>query len=933
MESYILAQSAFFGWLLRVSLQASVLAALVLCVQWLLAHRLPPAWRYGLWLLVLIRLALPWSPRSEWSIFNLQRLHPLPSRILLSLAGESAASPAPDLRMGARILADGDLRAPHGGLPAVAAASPKLRDASATSGREQTVTEAAPQQDLHLTKGGKTPIHSRRPGLPWKALPWCWMAGMLVLATRFIYQNGRFVARLRYGWALRDPETSELLKRCARQMGVHRVPLVVQTAQVRSPALYGLFRPRLFLPEGFQFSAPELRYVFLHELSHLKRRDTAVNWVVGLLQTLHWFNPVLWFAFGRMRADRELACDALALSRTRPGENQAYGATIIKILSGLDRPAVLRGLVGILEDQRQLKQRIRMIASFQPASSWPVLASLCAGMLAVITLTDAQSEKMASPAPAARPPTQAGALPVASAPVSLPDRNAGTDSEDASAVQDARVLIESGKLDEAEAKLTQLIRQSPGNKDALYYLSLIKETRYAQEAKRREVSGKDALSEPSGPARSYGRQLIFQKLDKIVLDAIVWDGLPLREVVRELNDQARRLDPDKRGINFMVNPNVAQATPTGGGENLNDDVIVHLALHKVRLVDVVEAVCKVAVSSTGTRVKYSVQDYAVVFLERPIDEAERLFTRTFHVDPNTVREGLQNILRGQPAESQKNGRDTRPNSADSTAVLLRHFFRAAGVDFSTNVVGETSSSRFPSSHKALFYSDRTGLLLARATMDDLDTIEKAIQIVNVALPQVSIESHLVEIGLDSAKALGFDWFLGYFLMNPYRAGGASAPDQFAPLVSSPATAILTDPQFRVVERALEQRDAQRTLATPRVTTLSGREIRVEVPDAGFKLGALPRVMPDGRSIHLAVDFTFGAAGERDDQNAEADGPAGPSRISTTATLLDGQTLVLGPFSTRRASDHDQKADGAKRLFLFVTPTIIAAAGNRVHGAP
>jgi len=39
----------------------------------------------------------------------------------------------------------------------------------------------------------------------------------------------------------------------------------------------------------------------------LRRRTTAV-------QIAHWFNPVIWFAFCRMRADRELACDALALS-------------------------------------------------------------------------------------------------------------------------------------------------------------------------------------------------------------------------------------------------------------------------------------------------------------------------------------------------------------------------------------------------------------------------------------------------------------------------------------------------------------------------------------------------------------------------------------------------------------------------------------------
>jgi beta-lactamase regulating signal transducer with metallopeptidase domain/type II secretory pathway component GspD/PulD (secretin) len=930
MESYTLAQSAFFDWLLKASFQTSVLVALVVCTRWLLARRLPPAWRYGLWLLVVIRLVVPRSPHSEWSIFNLQRLRPAPSKMRVFLVGERDASPALDPRMRALTPAARDPRAPRerGSLLAIASTSSEPRRPSAISGRAQTILEAAPPLDAHFTKTGQRPIHFWRPELAWNALPWCWLAGVLVLGSRFIYQNGRFLARLRYGWVLRDPESIALLKRCAQQMGV-RLPLVVQTAQVQSPALYGLLRPRLLLPEAFQFSPAELRYVFLHELGHLKRRDTAVNWVMGVLQILHWFNPVLWFAFGRMRADRELACDALALSRARPGESQAYGETIIKILSGLNRPAVLPGLVGILEDQRQLQERIRMIARFQPASSWPLLAMICGGILAVVTLTDAQSEKAASRAPAASPPAQAGALPSSSAPAAVSDPSAPKGSEDASSVQDARLLIELGKLDEAEAKLTPVIHRSPDNTDALYYLSVIKETRYAQEAKQREASGKKALaSEPRGQARSYGRQLIFQKLDQIVLDEILWDGLPLREVVRDLNEQARLRDPDKRGINFITNPKVAQPTPsaTTVAENINDDVMVHLALRQVRLADVVEAVRKVAVSRTGTHVNYSVEDYGVVFVERPATEPEPLFTRTFHVDPQTVREGLENILRGQRVELNSGDKE------GNTVNLFRHFFLTAGVSFPTNAVSDPSRMVVPSSGKALFYNDRTGLLLARATIDDLDIIEKAIQIVNLALPQVSIESRLVEIGVDSVKAVGFDWFLGNSPINSHGAGSLSAPDESPPL-SSPATAILTDPQFRVLQRALEQRAVPRTLAKPRVTTLSGREVRVEVADVGFKLGALPRVMPDGNSIQLAVDFTSGAARAGDDQNTEIGGAAGTSRISTTATVWDGQTLVLGPFPSHDAKPDDRKGDGAKRLFLFVTPTILDAAGNRVHGAP
>src|SRR5262245_27742438 len=54
----------------RISLQAGLLAVIVLGVQLLLRRRLSPRWRCALWWLVVLRLVLPFSPKSSFSIFN-----------------------------------------------------------------------------------------------------------------------------------------------------------------------------------------------------------------------------------------------------------------------------------------------------------------------------------------------------------------------------------------------------------------------------------------------------------------------------------------------------------------------------------------------------------------------------------------------------------------------------------------------------------------------------------------------------------------------------------------------------------------------------------------------------------------------------------------------------------------------------------------------
>ena len=59
-----------------------------------------------------------------------------------------------------------------------------------------------------------------------------------------------------------------------------------------------------------------------------------------------------------------------------------------------------------------------------------------------------------------------------------------------------------------------------------------------------------------------GRQAIMARLDKIRLDSVMFDGLPLSEVLRNLSDMVRARDPEKRGVNFLINPNGDTSAPT-----------------------------------------------------------------------------------------------------------------------------------------------------------------------------------------------------------------------------------------------------------------------------------------------------------------------------------------------------------------------------------
>jgi len=181
---------------------------------------------------------------------------------------------------------------------------------------------------------------------------------------------------------------------------VRRAIRLIENGRVQSPAIMGLFTPTLLLPDEVRekFDARELRFIFLHELAHLKRGDVMVQALIALLQILHWFNPVLWYAFRRMRIDREPATDALVLSRTGEDEKERYGLMLIKLLEHFNQRHSLPTLVGILEDKDQFKRRFSLIARFtRGAYGWSVPGMVILGVLSVAGLTKTKATEMAGP--------------------------------------------------------------------------------------------------------------------------------------------------------------------------------------------------------------------------------------------------------------------------------------------------------------------------------------------------------------------------------------------------------------------------------------------------------------------------------------------------------------------------------------------------------
>jgi beta-lactamase regulating signal transducer with metallopeptidase domain/Tol biopolymer transport system component len=376
-----------FDWTLEASWYASVLIILIFLVQFLFGKWLTPNWRYILWMLLIMRLLLPSAPQTSFSLYNLTKT---PRAVFSGDRGSDPANQGHGANHGLAVPSSAEEIDPKqlSHVPPVTAsgdeASAKLSDS------DQNLASAA------TSAPGNAGLYESSRLVPWRLVfPLIWLIGVLVLATRIIINTIQTNTRLERKHNLLNPEALKTLEDAQRRMGIQKILPIISSAEVKSPVLMGFIRPWLLIPEGIvkRFSSQELRHMFLHELAHIKRRDIAINWIMTFLQILHWFNPLVWMAFGRMRTDRELACDALVLSHTTNEDKRSYGQTIIKLVEDYARPTPAAGLAGILEDKRQMKRRIKMIAQFKKTSSQPVLAMVMFTALALMALSNAQSNQ------------------------------------------------------------------------------------------------------------------------------------------------------------------------------------------------------------------------------------------------------------------------------------------------------------------------------------------------------------------------------------------------------------------------------------------------------------------------------------------------------------------------------------------------------------
>lgn len=360
-----------FDWVWNTSARVSVLIILLLLVKYVLKNQIGARLHYLLWFVVIVSLLLPWTPQSSFSLYNLTNLEMQKT----SLISEGAKT-----------------------FPPSASVNVEFTSEETGNPLEQIVVAQNPQHfslntDESLKSIATSPFTQ-------KLLFFIWIMGIAAFIAVTVLVNRRFVQRIK-GQSVVDTKLLMALKEAKNKLNIKAEVHLIQTMEITSPSLFGLFSPRLLIPVGIlkEFNSEQLNHIFVHELLHLKRKDVLVNWLTWGLLILHWFNPILWYAFYKLREDQEIACDAITLEHIGINDAKEYAYTLIKLVETNSRLSRITSLASLSGSRSQIRRRITMLKLFHKATlKWSLLAATVVVALAFVTLTTAT--KASTPAPA-----------------------------------------------------------------------------------------------------------------------------------------------------------------------------------------------------------------------------------------------------------------------------------------------------------------------------------------------------------------------------------------------------------------------------------------------------------------------------------------------------------------------------------------------------
>lgn len=232
--------------------------------------------------------------------------------------------------------------------------------------------------NVHLYENPEIPVEEKELEIDiFTVLFGVWLSGAGVAAMTFFISNLVFGKRLKASRTLIESLEEKVL--------------VYVSSAVETPCLFGVIRPGIYVTNDVAEDKNTLRHAVVHEITHYEQGDMVWAVLRCVCLSLHWYNPLVWWAAKLSKLDAELACDEATIRKLGEDERIAYGKTLIQ-LTCEKRQDLFVAATTMTSDKKSIKERIQRIAKKSNVSIAALITVVLVSMIVVgCTFTDAEN--------------------------------------------------------------------------------------------------------------------------------------------------------------------------------------------------------------------------------------------------------------------------------------------------------------------------------------------------------------------------------------------------------------------------------------------------------------------------------------------------------------------------------------------------------------
>ncbi len=273
--------SKLFETVLILSLFGSGITAVLLCLKPITTKKFPAKWQYYVWIAVLLTMIIPtYKLIPEQEVQKIQYMTRTETP-----ATETEVNVVPEQTY------DDPVKPP-------------------ITEREISVTQDVKIKMLDL-------------------LSIIWICGAVIFLLVVLMSYMIYILRKRKNAV--SMEGNSVLLEAKRELKIHRKIRVRMSPDVGSPMLVGVLFPVVYMPCK-EIPHDMMRLVFLHELTHYKRKDLIIKWFALFVNAVHWFNPLSYLISSNLSEACEVSCDMEVTKNMNYEEQKLYMKTILELV-------------------------------------------------------------------------------------------------------------------------------------------------------------------------------------------------------------------------------------------------------------------------------------------------------------------------------------------------------------------------------------------------------------------------------------------------------------------------------------------------------------------------------------------------------------------------------------------------------------------------